>query len=164
MLSNNSLKKIIEYLDYCYLTNNIKNTLNSDNKNNNDLNIWNIFSFNSINNKNDFEKHNILYLVQNIITKEYFNNEIFLLSIYIYKKICVKYANIIDNYIYLFGSIYVSINLINNKNVTENFLISLFNIEISIVKKMIDCINIFLNNNYIYFNIRQRNKIIQLIS
>jgi hypothetical protein len=157
---NKNFLKIIKYIDYCYINNYLKNNLKIINVNcDENMNDWKIFSTYS----ND-EKFNILYLIQMICSQIEFDYEIFLISIHIYKKICIKYAHIIDNYVYLFGSIYVVINkLYCKKYLTDKFLIKIFNIEQKIITIMISCIEKFLTNYEIYFGNNEKNKIMNEI-
>ena len=106
---------------------------------------------------------NILYLLQNIVSQDEFDYEILLWTIHIYQNICVKHANMIDNYIYLFGSIYVSVNIVNDKYISENFLTEIFCINGDIIKKMIKTIDNYIDNNDIYFGDCEKNKIIDSV-
>lgn len=150
MTKTNKLVKVIKYIDYLYLNNYIKNSLkyefkdNKDNKNNE----WKIFS-NHLNVKEQKrnDQFNILNLIQSIIIQNEFDYEIFLITIHIYKKICIQYAHLIDNYVYLFGSI------------SNKFLSDIFDIEPIIINKMIMCVNKFINDNDIYFGIDEKIKI-----
>lgn len=154
-----NLLKIVKYIDYCYINNYIKNCLKITNNLQN-VNDWKIFT----NYSND-EKYNILYLLQMIYLKNKLNSDTFLLSIHIYKKICIKYAHVIDNYVSLFGSVYVAINKIYcDKYLTDYFLVECLRIELKIIKKMISCVEKFLMFDEIYFGFDEKKKIKNEIS
>ncbi len=160
MTHKTKLLKFIKYIDYLYLNNYITNSLKysfEDNKNNE----WKIFSthFNVGEKKRD-DQFNILYLIQSIVNQNEFDYEIFLISIHIYRKICIKYAHLIDNYVYLFGSIYIVLNKIFcDKFLSNNFLSKIFDLKPEIISKMITCVDIFINTNDIYFGKDERIKI-----
>lgn len=160
--SEKDIVKIIKYLDYCYLDNYIINSLY--NKSQNDMNEWKIFSIYSFADIYNNEQYNILYLIKNLISQDEFDDEIFLWSIDIFKKICIKYADVIDNYIYLFGAIYITTNFINDYYLSEKYLVKLLKIEINLIKKMIHCINKYMDYNDIYFGDEERKKIIDSIN
>lgn len=153
---NNKLLQIIKYIDFCYINNYLKNNFKLNSNNSNDsMNNWKIFSTYS----ND-DKYNILYLIQMICSQNVFDHETLIISIYIYKKICIKYAHLIDNYVYLFGTIYIVMNkfyCINYLN--DDFLIKILNIEPKIIKIMITCIENFLIDYEIYFGNVEKNNI-----
>lgn len=160
MIHKDNLIKIIKYINYLYLNNYIKNCLtyiNEDNK----INEWKIFSTNlNISEQQKDDQFNILNLVQAIINHNDFDHEIFLISIHIYRKICIRYAHLIDNYVYLFGSIYVALhNILCDKFLSNNFLSNLFDIKQCIINKMIMCIERFINFNDIYFGVDEKNSI-----
>lgn len=155
--------KIIKYLDYCYLDNYIINSLYNKSQKN-DMNEWEIFSIYSFADIYNNEQYNILYLIKNLISQDEFDDEIFLWSIDIFKKICIKYADVIDNYIYLFGAIYITTNFINDYYLSEKYLVKLLKIEINLIKKMIHCINKYMDYNDIYFGDEERKEIIDSIN
>lgn len=151
---NKKLLKVVKYIDYCYINNYVKNCVKNINDTKN-MNDWKIFSTYS----ND-EKYNILYLIQMICSQNEFDYEIFMLTIHIYRKICIKYAHIIDNYVYLFGSIYIAVNkLYYDEYLSENFLVNILNLEQKIIKNMISCIEKFLIHDEIYFGIEEKIKL-----
>lgn len=160
MITDDKLIEMIKYIDYCYIHNYIKNTLEN---NKTAQEEWNVFTFHSTNTQIINEKCNILYLLQNIISHKEFNYEILLWTIHIYKNICIKYANTIDNYVYLFGSIYISINIVNDKYISDDFLSKLFDLDGKIIKKMIKTIDNYIDNNDIYFGDCEKNKIVDLV-
>jgi len=148
MITDKKLIKHIKYIDYCYINNYVKNNLKIINHTEN-MNDWKIFSAYS----ND-DKYNILYLILMLYSQNEFDYQIFLLSIRIYKKICIKYAHVINNYVYLFGSIYITVNkFCCDEYLTENFLVNIFNLERKIVNDMIHCIKKFLIYDEKYFGI-----------
>ena len=136
MIQTNELVKIIKYIDYLYLNNYIKNSLkygfedikNTKKTNNDNNNEWKIFSTHlntkeqNIGEQKIENQFNILNLIQLIITRDEFDYETFLMTIHIYRKICIQYAHLIDNYVYLFGSIYITLN----KILCDNFLSNKF--------------------------------------
>lgn len=154
METNEKLLKTVKYIDYCWVNNYIKNILITVN-NLHDINNWKIFS-----NYSTDEKHNILYLVQALHSQNVFKYKIFLLSVHIYKNICVRYAHIIDNYVCLLGSIYIAVNRSYcDEYLTEHFLVKILKIELCIVKEMISCIENFLVQYKIYFTLEEKKKI-----
>ena len=164
MTQKNKLLKVIKYIDYLYLNNYIKNSVKygfDDNKNNE----WKIFSTHLNYGESKKDNHyNILNLIDTIIVQNEFDEEIFLISIHIYKKICIQYAHLIDNYVYLFGSVYISLNkILCDKFLSNKFLSDIFNIEPKIINKMLICIDKFINNNDIYFGIDEKIQIIDNI-
>ena len=164
MITKNNLLRIVKYLNYIYITSYVKNSLKINKyneKNNEKNNEWKIFSTHFNIKQQNYEQFNILHLIQSIISRDEFDYNILLISIYIYKKICINYADLIDNYIYLFGSVYITMNKILCDNFLDaNFLSIIFDIELKIITKMIKCIDNFINNNDIYFSIDEKNKII----
>lgn len=160
MIQKNKLLKVIKYIDYLYLNNYISNSLRygfDDNKNNE----WKIFSthFNVEEQKRD-EQFNVLNLVQSIVNQDVFNYEIFLITIHVYRKVCIKYAHLIDNYVYLFGSIYITLNkILCDEFISNKFLSNIFGIEPEIISKMNKCIENFIDSNDIYFGTDEKNKI-----
>lgn len=160
MSQKKKLLKVIKYIDYLYLNNYINNSLRygfEDNKNNE----WKIFSthFNVGEKKRD-NQFNILYLIQTIVNQNGFDYEIFLISIHIYRKICIKYAHLIDNYVYLFGSIYIVLNnIFCDEFLSNKFLSDIFNIKPEIISKMFACVDKFINTNDIYFGNDEKIKI-----
>ena len=166
MTQTNKLVKVIKYIDYLYLNNYIKNSLKLGFKDkDNENNEWKIFSthLNVREQKRD-EQFNILNLIQSIIIQNEFDYEIFLITIHIYRKICIQYAHLIDNYMYLFGSIYITLNkILCDKFLSNKFLSDIFGIEPIIINKMIMCIDKFIHDNDIYFGIDERIKIINSI-
>lgn len=162
MTRKTKLFKIIKYIDYIYINNYVFNSLKYitiDDK----INEWKIFSTHFNVKKSDLQ-YNILHLVQSIVNQNEFDYEIFLISIYIYKKICIEYAHLIDNYVYLFGSIYIALNKkMCDEFLSNNFLSNIFNIKHVIVDNMIMCIEKFINTNNIYFGIDEKIKIIDEI-
>jgi len=162
-MNNKYLLKIIKYIDYIYLNSYINNLLIIK-KYDEDLNKWKIFSTCFNNNKKNYEQFNILHLIKSIISQNEFNYEILLISIHIYEKICIKYAHLIDNYTYLFGSVYISMNKILSDNfLSDNFLSNLFDIHVEKIILMIKCIDYFIDFNDIYFDINDKKKIINEI-
>ena len=168
MLTIMEIEKIATTLDLIYVCGhvNVNVTKSSssclfgpDNKKNTEK--WKIFSFHPIN-SND-EKYNILYLLLNIISQNEYDYEILLWSIHIYNDICVEYANMIDSYVYLFASIYISVNVINEKYIRASFLTQIFGIDIRIGKKMVKTIDDYVDRSDIYFGVCEKKKIIELI-
>ena len=89
------------------------------------------------------------------------------MTIHIYRKICIQYAHLIDNYVYLFGSIYITLNKILCDNFLSNkFLSDVFGIDLIVINKMIMCIDKFIddNDNDIYFGIDEISKIKNIIN
>ena len=160
MIQKNKLVKLIKYIDYLYLNNYIKNSLKyglDDTKNSE----WKIFSthFNIREQKRD-EQFNILNLIQSIVIQNEFDDEILLITIHIYRKICIQYAHLIDNYVYLFGSVYITLNkILCDKFLSNKFLSDIFDIDPIVINKMIMCIDKFIDDNDIYFGIDEKNKI-----
>ena len=112
--------KIVKFIDYIYLNNYITNMLIPDT--NVQLtkkiantyyaqeqidNDWKIFSTHYID-----ESLNILYFIKKIKSKSNFNIELLLLTLHIYTNICKKHAHQIENYTYLFASVYIGVNKI----------------------------------------------------
>lgn len=165
MISEKYITKIIKYIDYLYVSNYIANSLKYQTENI-FLNKWKIFSIcsNSSNGSNPLEKHNILYLVKTLSTHSTFTQELLLWTTYVYKKICLKLAHVIDNYVYLFGSIYtLGIKLTEIKYDSSKLLFEIFNIDKEKSLKMIDCVVMFIKVNNIFFNDYERSKIIYQI-
>jgi hypothetical protein len=161
-ITDREIIEIIRLTDYYYIISLARNSLKfSDDV---IVNEWKIFSTHSINIQLNNEDCNMLYLLQNMISHDEFDYEILLWTIHIYENICIKYADLIDNYVYLFGSIYVSANIINEKYLSEIFLTKIFGIDVNIVKKMINTINNYMDNNDIYFGIDEKKKILNLIN
>lgn len=166
---------IVKFIDYIYLDNFVANTLMIDEnillskkiKNKYDENSdenWEIFSSVNININFD-ETINILYFIKKIKSHKNYNYDILLLSIHIYSKICKKYAHLIDNYTYLFASVYIVVNnVINNEYLTYIYMIQILNITNNIATKMINIVNKFIDSNDIYFDLKEKewlkNKII----
>lgn len=162
MISTKYMTKIIKYIDYLYLSNYIANSLKyqTDDKL---LNEWKIFSIYS-NGSNALEKHNILYLVKTLNTYSTFTQELLLWTIYVYKQICIKLAHVIDNYVYLFGSIYaLGTKLTRMKYDCSRILFEIFNINKEQSLKMTECVEMFIDFNNIFFNNYERNIIINQI-
>lgn len=156
------MTKIIKYIDYLYLSNYIANSLKyqTDDKL---LNEWKIFSIYS-NGSNALEKHNILYLVKTLNTYSTFTQELLLWTIYVYKQICLKLAHVIDNYVYLFGSIYaLGIKLTGIKYDYSMLLFEIFNVDKEQSLKMTNCVLMFIKLNNIFFNNYERTNIINQI-
>lgn len=168
MISDDNMIKIIKYIDYIYVNTYIKNSLKDTNNliNSEIMNEWKIFSICSKdnNNKANIEKHNILYLIQNICKSDIFAIELLIWSIYIFKNICFKYAHLIDNYVYLFGTIYViSIKHIFGDFISYEFLIKTFDIDLTKSQKMVDCVNKCIGYRTIFLNPVEKKKIINSI-
>ena len=145
-----NLIKIVKFVDYCYLQNFIKNTLNDNYEYNNlyELNEWKIFSNNLFN-----EKKNILNFLTIIKNLKYFSINIILLTINIFKKICIKYAHLIENYTLLFGCIYTCITKINSDNyINYNFLYNYLKIDNNYIKNICDIVNKFIDCNDIFMS------------
>ena len=162
MISSKNMIKIIKYIDYLYVSNYITNTLkySTDNKL---LNEWKIFSIYS-NSQSVIEKYNIFYLIKVLNEHSTFTYDLFLWTIYVYKKICFKLAHIIDNYVYLFASIYaVGIKFFEIKYDCSNLLFEILNISKQQSLKMIYCIEMFYNFNNIFFSNYEKSKIINQI-
>jgi len=160
MIQKNKLVKIIEYIDYLYLNNYIKNSLKYglNNNKNNELKIFSTH-FNIGKQKRD-EQLNILNLIQSIVIQNEFNYEIFLITIHIYRKICIQYAHLIDNYVYLFGAIYITLNkILCDKFLSNKFLSDILDIEPIVINKMVMCIDKFIDDNDIYFGMDEIIKI-----
>jgi len=160
MVAKNELLKIIKYIDYLYLNKYIKNSLKYGFENNKN-NEWKIFSTHYVvgKQKKD-EQFNILNLVQSIFNQNEFNSEIFLITIHVYRKICIEYAHLIDNYVYLFGSIYITLNkILCDEFISNKFLSDIFDIEPNIINKMIKSIEDFIICDDIYFGIDEKNNI-----
>jgi hypothetical protein len=150
MVSNKSIIKVTKYIDYCYISNYIENSMNQNIQNSINKNIqlqneWKIFSIHS-----NIEQINILYLLQLFISQQNFDMKKFVLSIYVYKQICINFAHLIDNYTSLFGTIYITIN----NTINKEFLSEILNIDILNIKNMIYCIEKYMkyNYNYLFYN------------
>lgn len=177
MSNNNKILKLVKFIDYIYLNYYVKNSLNvsisdvsiSDVETNKNMNNWKIFSTRSndveINKINNVylsgERLNILYLLQMIISQDIYDFEVLLISLHIYKKICIQYAHLIDNYTYLFGCVYIVINkILCKKFLTENFLSNMFGINPKFISMMIHCVDEFIDTNDIYFGTDEKHNIL----
>jgi hypothetical protein len=162
MIKNNQLLRIIRFIDYVYLSSYVVNSLKTNNYNEQkNMSEWKIFSTQS---KKDVENKNIMYLIKLISSQKEFNYDVLLISIHIYIKICNKYAHLIDNYTYLFGSVYISINKdICYEFLTDYFLSCVLNINLKTSNYMVKCVNKFIVSNDIFFGIEEKIKIINCI-
>jgi len=85
---------------------------------------------------------------------------------YVYKKICLKLAHVIDNYVYLFGSIYAlgtELTKEQDKYDCSRILFEIFNVNKEQSLKMINCVEMFIDDNNVFFNNCERTKIIYQI-
>lgn len=165
MISEKYMTKIIKYIDYLYVSNYITNSLKYQ-ENDKLLDKWKIFSIysNSSNGSNASEKYNILHLVKTLSIHTTFTPELLLWTIYVYKKICFKLSHIIDNYVYLFGSIYaLGTELTEIKYDSSKLLFEIFNVDKEQSFKMTKCVKMFIDFNDIFFNDYERTKIINQI-
>ena len=166
MLCDKKILLILRYIDYLYISNYVKNC-SIETTSNKCMNEWKIFSTRSNSNRlysND--KHfNILYLIQSILYRNKFDFEILLTCIYIYKKICIYNAHIIENYVYLFGSVYLVVNnILCDDYLSNNFLSDIFNIESKDINEMIKCVYKFIEFNDAYFGVDEKKNILSEIS
>ena len=159
---NNFEKKLIKYIDYIYLSNYINNNIVEINAYYNFTNDydWKIFS-----NHKFINEINILYLIKCFkLQKKYYSKEILLISIYVYISICKKYAHLIDNYTFLFGSIYITINkYFNDEYLTTDFLSKILNINKSVAIKMTMIIEKYIENSNLYYGNIEKLEIINSI-
>ena len=159
--TNNSIIKIIKLVDYSYLNNYILlNIIDEEtNSKKNVYNDWKIFS-----NHNYDEKINIFYFLKLIKHQNDFSYEKLLLIIHIYIKICQKYAHLIDNYTYLFATVYISINnLMFIESIEYFYLAEILKINHDIAKKMIVLVDNFIDTEKIYFSTLEKQKILNKI-
>ena len=164
MIKKNQMLRIIKFIDYIYINSYVINSLISKQDTSGDMNDWKIFSARS-NKCNNEDNFNILYLIQLLSSQNQFDYEVFLISIHIYKKICKYNAHLIDNYTYLFGSVYISTNKIFCDEFLQNdFLSNVFGIDKITIQKMVNCIDKFIDCNNIYFGTEERTKIINEIN
>jgi hypothetical protein len=164
--------KIVKFIDYIYLNNYITNMLIPDT--NVQLtkkianpyyiqeqidNDWKIFSAHYID-----ESLNILYFIKKIKSKSNFNIELLLLTLHIYSNICKKHAHKIENYTYLFASVYIGVNkIICVEYLTDIFIAQVLNIPINNAKKMVNLVDKFMDTNDIYFGIKEKEGLINNI-
>jgi len=159
MIKRNQILRIIKFIDYLYLTSYINNSLKNFAPDNSDIvNEWKIFSIH-LNKLQEYQ--NIFYLINLLSKQNEFDYEVLLVSIHIFNKICKKYAHLIENYVILFGSIYITLN----KNFCEeylcdNFLADIFNVNVKIINEMVKCIDNFIIYNDVYYCCEEKNKII----
>lgn len=162
--SDVDVKKIVKFIDFIYLNNFINNTL----KNNNNYELfndeeiyqfntdWKIFSTQYIN-----DSYNILYFIKILSYQTNYKQDILLTTIHIYSKICVKYAHLINNYTYLFVSVYVATyKVLCDDNLTHHFMANILSIPDNIAMKMINIVDNFMYTNDIYFGSKEKKKLI----
>ncbi len=158
MIKKNQMMRIIKFIDYIYLNSYVNNSLNINKSNDLDtMNEWKIFSTHS---NKSIEYQNIYYLIKSLSTQNEFDYDILLISIHIFRKICKKYAHLIDDYIYLFGSVYISVNKnFCDEYLSDNFLAKIFNVDLKIINKMVKCVDKFVLYNDIYYGCEEKVKI-----
>lgn len=163
--NNVELKKIVKFIDYVYLNNYIRNSLIKENYSNQNLNLNNDWKIFSTQYKND--DINILNFIKIIRIQPNYSDELLLLTTHIYVKICVEYAHLIENYTYLFASIYIAININNimlDEYLTCNFLAKFLNINLDFAKQMINLVEKFMIESDIYFGSNEKDYIINNIT
>jgi len=152
--------KIIKLIDYIYLNNYIGNSLIFPNQKNNVYNDWKMFS-----NCHYDESINILFFLKNIRKQDNFSYENLLLAIHIYMGICKKHAHQIDNYTFLFATIFVSVSEIMCIEfigfIGYEYLAVILNVTNCKAKKMICMIGKFMNSNEIYFGSKEKEIILK---
>lgn len=183
IIKKNKLMRIIKFINYIYINYYVVNSLKIDSSSScssscssssssssscssssSSSNEWKIFSTCSNDESINYEQFNILHLIQSIMSRDEFDYDVLLISIHIYRKICIEYAHLIENYIYLFGSVYISMNkILCEKFLCEKFLSDLFDKKLCLIKKMVWCIDKFINYNDIYFGLDEKDKIINEI-
>lgn len=176
MVLDNKYLPVIKYIDYVYIENYIKSslkqTINANNENDdpihtyliNELKIFSICSKNTNLQKSLNYKINILYLIQKIYFYPQFTYQSFLKAIHIFEKICCKYAYLIDNYVYLLGSIYILILCLDNEKLhPQKLLMELLDIDKKTSGIMLDCVDIFINFYDVSFSYQERINIIKRI-
>jgi hypothetical protein len=159
MIRKNQSLRMIKFIDYIYVNFYVVNSLKNYNYYNKEtMNEWKIFSTHS---NKCIEHQNILYLIKLLSSQKEFHYDIILICIHVYIKICEKYAHLIDNYTYLFGSVYISINkFLCDEFLCDNFLSNIFGIDLKIINNMVKCVDRFVDCNEIYFGIEEKIKII----
>ena len=84
--------------------------------------------------------------------------------LHIYTKICEKHAHQIENYTYLFASVYIAVNNILCKDfLTDVFMADILNITNTNAKKMIQVVDKFIDTNDIYFSSKEKESLISNI-
>lgn len=155
--------KIIRYIDYCWLNNFVANSIEPidfDKNQNYQIDYeWNLFS-----NNQTQKQTNIYEFIKFIKKNSEYSNEVLLLSINVFEKICIKYAHLIENYTFLFAAVYIAINKsFVEGNLDLETLTSFFHIEKNIAKKMIFCINKFIQYNNVQISLNERLKLLDKI-
>lgn len=166
-MEDKSKLKIIKHLHYTYINNYIKNTLikPTNLKMNNE---WEIFDTKTCDTNSGYilntNNDDILQLINYICESEIFTDYQIMYVIYIFDEICVLYAHLIDNYVYLFGTIYALSNKFYFGNFSPyDFLMKIFNIDDVKSKNMINCVDKFIRLHKITFSSSKKNKIINMI-
>lgn len=154
-----ALKKIVKFIDYIYLHNFITNMMlletSNLNKEQSDID-WKIFSTQCVN-----DKYNIMFFIKMFIVQRNYKHETLLTSIHIYSKICKKYAHLINNYTFLFVSVYNATNkILSDDNSIECFMTKILNIPVCVASKMTNIIDEFMIQNDIYFDPKEKERII----
>jgi len=148
-------KKIIKYIDYQYIYNYVTINVNQKRHNNIDYYDWKIFS-----NRTYDETINILHCIKIIKKHPGYTKYQLLVALHVYTKICNLYAHLIDNYTYLFATIYVVINsFFSDEYFTAFGLSDILNITYSHAKLMMNVVDNFIMQREIYFNSIQQNNL-----
>ncbi len=152
--------KVVQFIDYSYLSNYIKNTTNIFGVKKSNDDDWKIFS-----NHHPDESVNILYFIRILEQNKFYSLDTLLLSLHVYNEICIKYAHMFDNYTSVFATIYVVVNkIISDEYVNHIFLANILKINQQLSLKMIYMVEKIINTNDIYFSSKEKEKIISILT